>query len=79
MDKWRMTLQELINMLQSLPESVKAKEIGYLDLGHMTKEDLDDLKKRLTESDNEMIEQCCNQEYHVRTKSWNDCKNWHDL
>lgn len=56
----RVTLQELIEMLASLPEEIRAKQIGYLDLAHMTQEDLSDLKERLLTSKEDWIEQCAN-------------------
>lgn len=56
----RVTLQELLEMFASLPEEVRQKQIGYLDLAHMTQEDLDDLKRRLLESKDSWIEQCAN-------------------
>lgn len=56
----RVTLQELIEMLSSLPEEVRQKQIGYLDLAHMTQEDLEDLKSKLLTSKEDWIEQCAN-------------------
>ncbi len=54
------TLKQLSDMFLSLPEEVQFKRIGYLDIGHMTQEDLEDLKQRLINSDNNWIEQCAN-------------------
>ncbi len=54
----RITLQELIDALSSLPESVKSKSIGYLDLAHVDDGDLLELCQRLKDSPNEWIEEC---------------------
>jgi hypothetical protein len=54
------TLKQLMEMLITLPESVQIKRIGYLDIGHMTQEDLADLKDRLIKSNEDWIEACAN-------------------
>ena len=54
------TLKQLSEMIQTLPESVQDKRIGYLDIGHMTQEDLVDLKERLLKSEEVWIEACAN-------------------
>lgn len=56
----RVTLQELIEMFQSLPENVRSKEISYLDLAHMEAEDLEMLKQRLIETEDDTIAECQN-------------------
>lgn len=54
------TLKQLSEMINSLPESVQTKRIGYLDLAHMKQEDLADLKNRLIASNENWIEACAN-------------------
>lgn len=56
----RITLDDLANMLSSLPPEVRAKELCYLDLSTMEQVDLEDLRKRLINSDNPDIEECSN-------------------
>ena len=54
------TLKQLAEMIQTLPEAVQSKRIDYLDVGHMTQEDLADLKDGLIRSEEDWIEACCN-------------------
>lgn len=54
------TLKQLTEMFSSLPEEVLSKRIGYLDLAHMTIEDLEELKERMLSSENSYIEFCSN-------------------
>lgn len=41
------TLQQLLDMLNALPESIRNKRIGYMDLAHLDKEALENLKRQL--------------------------------
>jgi hypothetical protein len=54
------TLRMFIDMLNSLPDKVKDKKFGYLDLSHMEEADLENLKKNLIESTDNYIEECEN-------------------
>lgn len=54
------TLRQLTEMFQNLPDEIQDKKVGYLDLGHITLEDLEDLKQRLENQKDDWIEQCCN-------------------
>lgn len=54
----RITLKEFGEFIQSLPVEVQAKEIFYIDISHVTKEDLEDIKARLLRSKDDEIEMC---------------------
>lgn len=54
------TLNDLVDMLKSLPEDILLKEIDYLDLGHTTVEDLQELKYKLESSKADTIKECQN-------------------
>jgi hypothetical protein len=56
----RITLRQLSDMLRYLPQEVLDKKLGYLDLSHMQENDLEDLKTRLINSEDEFIEECQN-------------------
>lgn len=60
MEYRRITFRELVEMFQSLPSDILDKKIGYLDLAHITPEDLEDFKSRLLQQKGDYIEQCCN-------------------
>lgn len=48
---FRITLRELLEVLNNLPDFVKDKRIDYLDLAYLTKEDLETFKQNLLKLD----------------------------
>jgi len=41
------TLKDLVNMFNELPNDILNKQIDYLDLAHMDKDDLENLRTNL--------------------------------
>ncbi len=60
MNNSRITLRQLTEMFQSLPDEVLNKKVGYLDLGHITPDELEGLRQSLLKNTDTYIEQCCN-------------------
>lgn len=56
----RVTLRELADMFKSLPDTVQDKPIGWLDISHPTKEQIEELKDQLAMSSETYIEGCAN-------------------
>ena len=54
----RITLRQLTEMFQSLPDTVLDKPLGFLDIGHIDQEELENLKKNLLKDENDWIQQC---------------------
>lgn len=54
----RITLRQLIEMFERLPDEIKDKKLGYLDLSHMGEEELKELEERMRASDSDWIEFC---------------------
>lgn len=55
----RITLKQLTEMFQKLPDQILEKKIGYLDLSDVTEDDLLELKDRLIKQKGSYIELCC--------------------
>jgi hypothetical protein len=47
----RLTLQEFGFFIQSLPANIRAKPIAWIDISHVTAEDLNDIRARLMRQD----------------------------
>lgn len=56
----RITLRQLTEMFNSLPDSVLDKKLAYLDLSYINEKDLEEFKQRLIGDENREIEMCCN-------------------